>query len=321
MKKLLLSTILITILSILIIQGNNLNNHIPGQNSQSPNKSIASFVDDQIFNQPPVAICQDITVSANDSCVAFVLPEQIDYGSYDPDGDSLIFSLSPEGPFPLGNNEVTLTVSDTTGEYDQCIAYILVVDDSVPTVLTQSITVYLDSSGFVSISPEEIDNGSFDNCGIDTMYLDNDSFACDDIGDNIVTLTITDYAGNISIASDTVTINDTIVPQIIVSTDTIMLWPPNHQYEDFDLNDFVISVWDNCSNLTIDDVDITYASSDEPENGTGDGDTYDDIVISNECHNISLRKERQGGENGRVYTIYFELVDGNNNVDTVYVVK
>jgi len=313
MKKFLFSSILLTILSIVILQGNNIK-YLTSDEGHQEKPSIKHT--DNFFNLPPVAICQDITVSANDSCVAIVLPEQIDNGSYDPDGDSLIFTLSPEGPYPLGNNEVTLTVADTIGDYDQCIAYILVVDDSVPTVLTQSVTIYLDTNGMVSITPEDIDNGSFDNCDIDTMSLDTSNFTCADIGGNLVILTVTDYSGNSSFATDTVFVFDTIAPEITVITDTILLWPPNHKYVEFELSDFVVSVWDNCSNLTIDDVDIIYASSDEPENGSGDGNTYDDILISNECSNISLRKERQGGENGRVYTIYFVLDDGNDQSDT-----
>ena len=316
MKKFLFSGILFTILGIVILQGNNEKYMTSDENYKSDKLSIEHAEYNFLNNLPPVAICQDIIVSANDSCVAIVLPEQVDNGSYDPDGDSLIFTLSPEGPYILGNNEVTLTVTDTTGDYDQCIAYILVVDDSVPTVLTQSITVYLDTNGMVSITPDDIDNGSFDNCGIDTMSLDSNNFTCADIGDNLVTLTVTDYSGNFSYATDTVTVVDTIAPEITVITDTILLWPPNHKYEEFELSDFVLSVWDNCSSLMIEDVDITYATSDELENGNGSGNTYDDIIISNECHNISLRKEREGGGNGRVYTIYFVLDDGNDLSDT-----
>ncbi|RLC24160.1 MAG: hypothetical protein DRH21_05940 [Deltaproteobacteria bacterium] len=299
MKKILFSVILLIMLNSLVDQAIAQNN-------------------DNLLNLPPIAICQDIFVSANDSCVAIVDPILVDSGSYDPDGDSLIFTLSPEGPYPIGINEVMLTVTDTVGDYDQCTASITVVDDSIPTVLTQSVVIYLDSSGMASITPANINSGSFDNCGIDTMYLDVYDFSCENIGYNMITLSVTDFAGNSSSASDSVTVMDTIPPHITVTTDIASLWPPNHKYEDFELSDFVISVWDNCPNVTEDDVDITYASSDEPENGEGDGNTYDDIVISNECKNISVRKERQGGENGRVYTIQFKLDDGNDQVDSAY---
>ena len=112
MKKFLFSTILITAFSIVILQGNSIDYPIPYESHQSDKVSIDYPEYKNLKNLPPVAICQDITVSANDSCVAIVLPEQVDNGSYDPDGDSLIFTLSPQGPYPLGNNEVILTVRE-----------------------------------------------------------------------------------------------------------------------------------------------------------------------------------------------------------------
>lgn len=316
MKKLTLITALLTSLTVIVLQVNTsgITSYEKDIQNEELSKNHTAYLN--IYNLPPVAICQDITVNANDSCMAVVLPIQVDSGSYDPDGDSLIFSLSPEGPYPLGITEVVLTVTDTAGDYDQCIANIMVVDSLVPTVLTQSITIYFDSNGMAIITPEDIDNGSFDNCSIDTMMLDTFNFTCENIGANVVTLTVMDYSGNDASAMDTVFVMDSIPPQLTVTTDTILLWPPNHKYEDFTISDFVVSVWDNCSNLTMDDVNFTRATSDEPENGTGDGNTIDDIVISNECQNISVRKERQGSENGRVYTIYLTLVDENDLADS-----
>ena len=316
MKNLSLLIALMTTVSVIMLHASTSEFIAFDEDPQIKNLSKDHTSNLNVYNLPPVAICQDITVNANDSCMAVVLPIQVDSGSYDPDGDSLIFTLSPEGPYALGNTEVILTVTDTAGDYDQCIANILVVDSIVPTVLTKSITIFLDSNGIASITIEDIDDGSFDNCSIDTMMLDAYNFTCANIGENVVTLSVIDYSGNYASASDTVFVMDTIPPELTVTTDTILLWPPNHHYEEFTLNDFVVSVWDNCSNLSIDDVDFTRATSDEPENGTGDGNTLDDIVISNECQNISLRKERQGGENGRVYTIYLKLEDENNQADS-----
>lgn len=278
---------------------------------------LADFVGERIalIDDPPVAICQDITVSANDSCIAIINPVEIDDGSWDPDADSLIFSLTPEGPFGIGDHDVVLTVTDTTGLFSQCSAIITVVDDSIPLVVTQSLTVILNSNGMAAITPADIDAGSMDNCGIDTMALDSYDFSCSDIGENLVTLTVTDFSGNSSSATDTVTVRDTISPSITVIEDIYELWPSNHKYEVFSIDDFVISVWDNCP-ISEDQVHIFHATSDEEENGNGDGDTTDDIVISDDCHSISLRKERQGGNNGRVYTVYFAVTDGNGQSDT-----
>jgi hypothetical protein len=63
-------------------------------------------------------------------------------------------------------------------------------------------------------------------------------------------------------------------------------------------------------------VRITGVSSDEPDNGVGDGNTTDDIVIASDCKSVRLCSERVGGGNGRVYTITFKATDASGNVST-----
>lgn len=83
-------------------------------------------------NQPPVALCQDITVATtSDSCEA---QASIDNGSYDPDGDIITLAQDPPGPYELGETPVTLTVTDENGETDSCTATVTVVDETAPTV-------------------------------------------------------------------------------------------------------------------------------------------------------------------------------------------
>ncbi len=57
---------------------------------------------------------------------------------------------------------------------------------------------------------------------------------------------------------------------------------------------------------------ITNITSDEPENGTGDGNTLNDIDIV-DAQTVKLRAERQGGKDGRVYTINFKVSDPLGN--------
>ena len=84
------------------------------------------------------------------------------------------------------------------------------------------------------------------------------------------------------------------------------------------MSQLFVSVTDNCSDLTIDDVYITSVSSDEEEdaNGNGDGKTLNDIVIESFCSSVDLRKERNGNGNGRVYTINLAVYDENGNIGT-----
>lgn len=82
-------------------------------------------------------------------------------------------------------------------------------DVIAPTVHTQNIQVQLDANGLAQISPSQVDNGSFDNCGIDTLFLDKTLFTCVDLGINTVTLTARDKGGTSSGSSgvDTIVLN------------------------------------------------------------------------------------------------------------------
>ena len=56
-------------------------------------------------------------------------------------------------------------------------------------------------------------------------------------------------------------------------------------------------------------------TSDEPENGLGDGDTAPDIQITGPFA-VDLRAERAGGGDGRTYTITVECTDVSGNIST-----
>ena len=98
------------------------------------------------------------------------------------------------------------TTTDTSGNSTICLQVINVVDASGPIVITQDISVELDEEGNVTITPEEIDNGSNDACGITTLELDITSFDTSNIGENTVQLTVTDSNGNFSIGYAIVTV-------------------------------------------------------------------------------------------------------------------
>lgn len=94
------------------------------------------------------------------------------------------------------------------------------------------------------------------------------------------------------------------------------LWPPNHRYVTKTLEDCGIRIYDDCDGhipLHEANAHITCVTSDEPENGSGDGNTVDDIVISPDGQSVHLRAERSGGGDGRVYTIYFAVSDKKGN--------
>jgi len=58
--------------------------------------------------------------------------------------------------------------------------------------------------GTATITANDIDNGSSDNCGIASMSVSPNTFTCANIGNNAVTLTVTDIYGNAATCASTV---------------------------------------------------------------------------------------------------------------------
>ncbi|NJR16284.1 MAG: hypothetical protein HC785_11575 [Calothrix sp. CSU_2_0] len=86
------------------------------------------------------------------------------------------------------------------------------------------------------------------------------------------------------------------------------LWPPNHKMVEIQVNKQVSDDFD--ANPTVRLISIT---SNEPDNGLGDGDTAGDIEIRPNGK-IFLRAERSGNGNGRVYTLTYSATDSAGNV-------
>ena len=95
-----------------------------------------------------------------------------------------------------------------------------------PVAVCQAATsVYLDSNGLATLTAIAIDNGSYDDCSIDTLLLDRDSFFCGDINQSPLTVTLTavDGAGNSNSCTSLVSVFDTIQPVAICNDITVYL--------------------------------------------------------------------------------------------------
>jgi hypothetical protein len=90
----------------------------------------------QFINRAPTAICRNVVKHAENSCLAFASPEEINNGSSDPDQDPLTFNLNSSGPYGLGNTPVTLTVTDSSGASSRCSAVITVVNQPATLSIT-----------------------------------------------------------------------------------------------------------------------------------------------------------------------------------------
>jgi hypothetical protein len=91
---------------------------------------------------------------------------------------------------------------------------IVTVDDNIkPTIKAKNIEIYLDSDGFSSLNPEDVDDGSFDNCEITEMKLSKTEFGRGDVGENKVIFTIKDSCSN------SVSVEVTVIVNIILSAE------------------------------------------------------------------------------------------------------
>ncbi len=109
---------------------------------------------------------------------------------------------------------------------------------------------------------------------------------------------------------------DEIAPTFeAVSVTPNVLWPANHKYVDVTATVVASDNFDTNPIITL--VSVT---SNEPDNGLGDGDKVNDIVIVDDFH-FKLRAERSGKGTGRVYTITYMVTDacGNSTTATVTV--
>jgi uncharacterized repeat protein (TIGR01451 family) len=102
-------------------------------------------------------------------------------------------------------------------------------------------------------------------------------------------------------------------PPIITLNPPISIGPPNHKYQTVTVAQMVQKVGDNCP-ISIDDVVIEVVTSDEPDDTLGDGRTSGDIVIGADCRSVQLRAERDGTEDGRVYTVTLRVRDSGGAV-------
>ncbi|MFZ9388575.1 MAG: reprolysin-like metallopeptidase [Chitinophagaceae bacterium] len=207
----------------------------------------------------------------------------------------------------------TWTLTDDCGNSTVKVQTITITDVTPPTFTDPAdITIYKDANcnhdASVGVTGDVTDED--DNCDntLDATYSDV-SVPGSCIGEEIITRTwtLSDDCGNSLSKSQIITVRDNTKPVISnISPDPSILWPPNHKMRDVTIGYTAV---DNCSPVT----NVLTVASNEPVNGTGDGDTAPDWEVIDD-HHVRLRAERAGSGNGRIYTITITSTDDCGNV-------
>jgi len=158
-------------------------------------------------------------------------------------------SASTSPKINLPDKIYTVLTQDSNNCFDSVKVNLKHVDGILPTVNVNNINAFLDNTGSVTIKTSDIDNASFDNCGLDTMYLNKYTFNCSDVGVDTVILSVKDINGNIKTKKATVNVLDTISPIITVQNTIISIDTSSNAYLKQAM--VVLTSSDNCSVDTI----------------------------------------------------------------------
>ena len=211
----------------------------------------------------------------------------------------------------LGTHVLTLNATDDSGNTGTDTVNVEVVDTTPPEVdAGEDVTVEAGYETTLHGSATDLVDTELDYVWkeADTVLgTEADLTFTFTLGTHVLTLSATDDSGNRGTDNVTIEAVDTTPPEINVSVVPDIMWPPNHKYADVETVVTVYDAGDSSPNLTL--VSVT---SNEPDNGKGDGNTTNDIVILGDTV-FKLRAERSGTGQGRVYTITYRATDASGN--------
>jgi len=113
----------------------------------------------------------------------------------------------------------------------------------------QDATIYLGENGVDTLDAAAVFAGITPGCIPTGGTISQSIFTCDHLGDNLVTVTAFDNLGNSASCVATVTVLDTITPELICTDLVVEL--DNTELVNIDINDILIGAGDNCGLDTI----------------------------------------------------------------------
>jgi hypothetical protein len=187
-------------------------------------------------------------------------------------------------------------------------------DQTVPCTGNSSAQVTLDGSASTDPASEITTYDWFEHYGTPEQVLLDRGKTVEvvlPLGEHVITLLVVDALGDSSTDQVVVKVEETTPPVVDLNVSPSTLWPPNHKMVHVTATLGVSGCSASNSTITLESV-----TSNEPDNGQGDGDTSGDIQgadIGTADHDFDLRAERAGGGHGRVYTIVYRVMDAAGN--------
>ncbi|GAB5539521.1 MAG: hypothetical protein Salg2KO_16240 [Salibacteraceae bacterium] len=152
-------------------------------------------------NEPPMLECPVDIIVDNDSGECGAIVEFTPTATDDSGSVTVSADFITGGVFPVGTTLVTVTATDPSDNTATCTFNITVNDNELPVVLCKDASLQLNSEGEAFVGPEDIADSISDNCAIETVIVSPLSFNESNLGDNKVTLEVSDVNGNTSICS------------------------------------------------------------------------------------------------------------------------
>lgn len=97
-----------------------------------------------------------------------------------------------------GTYTVTWFAEDAAGNIGTATQMLTIKDTIPPTPVLMDTVITLSPDGPIVVFGEDIDLGSFDNCGVAEVILEQEVFDCDDLGVNTIGVRVIDVNGNVT---------------------------------------------------------------------------------------------------------------------------
>ncbi|WP_298545949.1 immunoglobulin-like domain-containing protein [uncultured Aquimarina sp.] len=252
----------------------------------------------------PTVVCQNITVQLDDSGNVSITAAMIDNGSADISGiTSLTLDITDFDCATIGDNVVVLTVTDTNGNSDMCMATVTIEDRIDPefdmATVPTDMNVTFDTGDMYTLADFTSGVVVTDNCDTNrsgfatTITQTPAAGTLLGAGDHVIILTATDDNANEQTTTFTITVTDDIL-SVGENTGEVFTLYPNPAKQQFQVSGFsgeaVLSIYDvHGRSLLIEKVDAGQSISiQELPNGAyfvkiAIGNTYETIrLIKNE---------------------------------------